>query len=52
MAVDPPRQGDLLPLLRAHGLRERDLGGVGLGAEHAASRGQGADVDHQHLVLG
>ena len=52
VSVDASRQGDLLPHAGAHGLGEADLGQVGLDGDHATASGQGADVDHQHLVLG
>lgn len=45
-------EGDLLAHLGAHRVGEDDLGQVGLDGADASARGQGADVHHQHLVLG
>lgn len=47
-----PAQGDLLAHLRAHWVREDDLCQISLDSTDAAACRQGADVHHQHLVLG
>ena len=40
---------NLLARLGAHGLRENNLGQICLDCEHASTRRQRADVDHEHL---
>lgn len=45
-------QGDLLAHLCAHWVREDNLCQIGLDGTDAAACRQGANVDHQHLILG
>lgn len=52
MFLHTPTQGDLLAHLCAHWVSEDNLGQISLDGTDAAARRQGADVDHQHLVLG
>ena len=51
MLVDAATERDLLALGRADGLRQQDLGQVGLDREHLAARRRAADVHHEDLLL-
>ena len=51
MLLDPPRELDLLPDLRARRRRELDLREVALDGEDTPPGGRRADVDEQQLTL-
>ena len=51
MTLHSPGEGDLLAEGGADGGLEADLGQIGLDGDHPAAGGEGADVDHEHLVL-
>ena len=51
MFLHAAAEGDLLSDLRADGVRQDDLGQVGLHGADAASGGQRPDVHHQNLVF-
>ena len=51
VTLHSPGEGDLLPEGGADGGLEADLGQIGFDRDHPAAGGEGADVDHEHLVL-
>ena len=51
MAINPPTQRNLLANLRTRRTRQAQLRGIGLDAHDLGTRGRGADIDHQDLVL-